>query len=270
MTSARLRSIAAIATLCLVLGAGAALAATGRRPVTTATTCPTRRAWQPSVDPSVEPSVDPSGRRRQTHRWTHRRNRASTRRETPDPWTTRRSRPSRRTERLPSRPTHRRPSETPTARRPTSRRRIATAACYAAAGIDPTHAATERCPAPPVSTNAIQHVLANCIKNPQAPGSVNALEHLYANQQAQGRARCRQGGRGRPRVKPRRRPGRPRTTPPTRDRAIARQQRGARQQRETRQQRGRTATAAAGTAGTAHCPPGDAVSTRAGARVARR
>jgi len=31
--------------------------------------------------------------------------------------------------------------------------------------------------------NAIQHVLANCIKNPQAPGLINALEHLYANQQ---------------------------------------------------------------------------------------
>jgi hypothetical protein len=31
--------------------------------------------------------------------------------------------------------------------------------------------------------NAISHVLANCIKNPQAPGLVNALEHLRANQE---------------------------------------------------------------------------------------
>jgi hypothetical protein len=30
--------------------------------------------------------------------------------------------------------------------------------------------------------NAISHVLANCLKNPQAPGLVNALEHLVANQ----------------------------------------------------------------------------------------
>ena len=30
--------------------------------------------------------------------------------------------------------------------------------------------------------NAIAHVLANCVKNPQAPGLLNALEHLAANQ----------------------------------------------------------------------------------------
>ena len=30
--------------------------------------------------------------------------------------------------------------------------------------------------------NAIAHVLANCLKNPDAPGLVNALEHLVANQ----------------------------------------------------------------------------------------
>jgi hypothetical protein len=29
--------------------------------------------------------------------------------------------------------------------------------------------------------NAIAHVLANCLKNPNAPGLVNALEHLVAN-----------------------------------------------------------------------------------------
>jgi len=31
--------------------------------------------------------------------------------------------------------------------------------------------------------NAIEHVLANCLKNPQSPGLVNALEHLVANRE---------------------------------------------------------------------------------------
>jgi hypothetical protein len=30
--------------------------------------------------------------------------------------------------------------------------------------------------------NAIQHVLANCLKNPQAPGLLVALQHLVENQ----------------------------------------------------------------------------------------
>ena len=55
------------------------------------------------------------------------------------------------------------------------------AACYAAAGLDP-NATTSDVPATGLE-NAIQHVLANCIKNPQAPGLITALEHLYANQQ---------------------------------------------------------------------------------------
>ena len=58
------------------------------------------------------------------------------------------------------------------------------AECAAAAGVDPT--------APPAGEtgdeatatgldNAIAHVLANCLKNPDAPGLPNALEHLVAN-----------------------------------------------------------------------------------------
>jgi hypothetical protein len=59
------------------------------------------------------------------------------------------------------------------------------ASCNEAAGIDPNAK-----PEPGDDTekatgldNAIQHVLANCLKNPQAPGLVNALEHLVANQE---------------------------------------------------------------------------------------
>ena len=58
------------------------------------------------------------------------------------------------------------------------------AACNEAAGVDP-NAQPEPGAEPEKVTgldNAIQHVLANCMKNPQAPGLVNALEHLVANQ----------------------------------------------------------------------------------------
>lgn len=57
------------------------------------------------------------------------------------------------------------------------------AACNEAAGVDPN---AEPVPGDDQKVtgldNAIQHVLANCLKNPQAPGLVNALEHLVANQ----------------------------------------------------------------------------------------
>jgi hypothetical protein len=57
------------------------------------------------------------------------------------------------------------------------------AACNEAAGVDP-NAEPEPGDDEKVTglDNAIQHVLANCLKNPQAPGLVNALEHLVANQ----------------------------------------------------------------------------------------
>jgi hypothetical protein len=53
--------------------------------------------------------------------------------------------------------------------------------CNTAAGVDPT--------APPADPtvkvtgldNAVAHVLANCLKNPDAPGLPNALAHLVAN-----------------------------------------------------------------------------------------
>src|SRR5205085_2266099 len=68
----------------------------------------------------------------------------------------------------------------PTSQPPTDR----TAQCNAAAGIDPNAPAPSGAPTTGLA-NAIQHVLANCIKNPQAPGLVTALQHLYANEQRQ-------------------------------------------------------------------------------------
>jgi hypothetical protein len=50
------------------------------------------------------------------------------------------------------------------------------AACTTAAGIEPADMKLHGV------DNAIAHVLANCVKNPQAPGLLNALEHLVANQ----------------------------------------------------------------------------------------
>jgi len=54
-----------------------------------------------------------------------------------------------------------------------------------AAGIEPSEEETEG--EEPVKAhgldNAIQHVLANCVKNPQAPGLLNALERLSANRE---------------------------------------------------------------------------------------
>ena len=56
-------------------------------------------------------------------------------------------------------------------------------ACNEAAGItDETASGNEVVTTKPKGLdNAIQHVLANCIKNPQAPGLLNALRHLVAN-----------------------------------------------------------------------------------------
>jgi hypothetical protein len=66
------------------------------------------------------------------------------------------------------------------------------AACNEAAGIVPpvdgtgTTDGTDGTTPDPVKLtgldNAISHVLANCMKNPDSPGLVNALEHLVANQ----------------------------------------------------------------------------------------
>jgi hypothetical protein len=57
-------------------------------------------------------------------------------------------------------------------------------ACNEAAGV--VEEPTEGEPSPEQPTgldNAIAHVLANCIKNPQAPGLLNALTHLQLNEQ---------------------------------------------------------------------------------------
>ena len=54
-----------------------------------------------------------------------------------------------------------------------------------AAGIDPTEDAGADAEAtePHGLDNAIEHVLANCVKNPQAPGLLNALTRLAANRE---------------------------------------------------------------------------------------
>jgi hypothetical protein len=51
-------------------------------------------------------------------------------------------------------------------------------ACNEAAGVVEEPTAEEKLTG---LDNAIAHVLANCIKNPQAPGLINALTHLVAN-----------------------------------------------------------------------------------------
>ena len=57
------------------------------------------------------------------------------------------------------------------------------AACTTAAGIEPTDGTDDAADTKLHGVdNAIAHVLANCVKNPQAPGLLNALEHLAANQ----------------------------------------------------------------------------------------
>jgi hypothetical protein len=57
------------------------------------------------------------------------------------------------------------------------------AACNDAAGIVEPPAGEQPDPSEKLTglDNAIAHVLANCIKNPQAPGLINALTHLVAN-----------------------------------------------------------------------------------------
>lgn len=61
--------------------------------------------------------------------------------------------------------------------------------CNAAAGIEPDDGSTDDTgdTDEPVKVtgldNAIEHVLANCLKNPQAPGLLNALAHLTANRE---------------------------------------------------------------------------------------
>jgi hypothetical protein len=53
--------------------------------------------------------------------------------------------------------------------------------CNTAAGVDPTAPPAD--PTVPLTglDNAMAHVLANCVKNPDAPGLPNALAHLLAN-----------------------------------------------------------------------------------------
>lgn len=60
------------------------------------------------------------------------------------------------------------------------------AACMQAAGIEPSEEETGGGDEPVKAyglDNAIEHVLANCVKNPQAPGLLNALERLSANRE---------------------------------------------------------------------------------------
>jgi hypothetical protein len=59
------------------------------------------------------------------------------------------------------------------------------AACRDAAGMQPSEddTATDGEAKARGLDNAIEHVLANCVKNPQAPGLLNALERLAANRE---------------------------------------------------------------------------------------
>ena len=55
--------------------------------------------------------------------------------------------------------------------------------CETAAGVEPSDGGGEEPEKLTGLDNAIAHVLANCLKNPQAPGLVNALERLAENKE---------------------------------------------------------------------------------------
>jgi hypothetical protein len=78
------------------------------------------------------------------------------------------------------------PAETDDAQKPTVTDPEREAACNEAAGIDPT-ADPEPVEGEPEKArgldNAIERVLANCLKNEKAPGLLNALQHLVANRE---------------------------------------------------------------------------------------
>jgi outer membrane biosynthesis protein TonB len=215
-TSARLRLIAAIAACTLILGAGAALAASGDETTTADPSCSIEPSVEasaepsvaesvdPSVDASVEPSIEPSVE------------------PSEDPCNSESPEPSQTDE--PSDTETPEASDDPTATNTPAADREAE--CNTAAGVDPSATA-----APPTGEkltgldNAISHVLENCLKNPQAPGLANALEHLVANQERQAEEGGSQGCA-------RRRPCGTRERRRTRQRWGARaQRRGARQQR---------------------------------------
>jgi hypothetical protein len=152
-------------TLGLIAGGGMALAAVGSAdPTDTATACPTDTATPTeTVTPTAVPTVtsgdteDPTGDDQQGDD-----EQSCDATETPTPTETEI------------------PTETETPAPPTDNPDRA-AECATAAGVDPT--------APPADPtvkvtgldNALAHVLANCLKNPDAPGLPNALEHLVAN-----------------------------------------------------------------------------------------
>jgi hypothetical protein len=78
------------------------------------------------------------------------------------------------------------PAETEDAQEPSETDPEREAACNEAAGIDPTADPEPVEGEPEKATgldNAIEHVLANCMKNEKAPGLLNALQHLVANQE---------------------------------------------------------------------------------------
>ena len=169
MTSARLRLIATIAALALILGGGAALASTGDEPASDPS-CATQPstditvdpapdlAEEPPTDPSEEPdaSCDDQGEDEGTD-------------PSEDPDVSDTENESETSADDPS------ATETPS---PVDRE----AECNEAAGIDPTAPPGTESPAPLKGLdNAIAHVLANCLKNPDAPGLPNALKHLVAN-----------------------------------------------------------------------------------------
>jgi len=173
MNSVRLRLLATIATLALIMGGGAALASTGDEPVPDPS-CTSQPSTDTSVDPAPlaedpadEPSTDPSEAPDATCD-DQGDDQGTDPSEAPDPSDTQSETSA---------------DDQSTTDTPSPDRE---AACNEAAGIDPTAPPATESPVPVKGLdNAIAHVLANCLKNPDAPGLPNALKHLIANRDRQ-------------------------------------------------------------------------------------
>jgi hypothetical protein len=167
-TSPRLRLLASVAALIVVFGGGAALAATGShgRPEPSCSPTPTA---DPSLDQTAPTTDEPSDG---TSVSVSSSDVPSTSGEDCGDATESLRPGSSATDAVTQGPAA---SDAPAAA-------DRAAACNTAAGIDASAAPRTESPEPVTGLdNAIAHVLANCLKDPQAPGLVNALEHLVAN-----------------------------------------------------------------------------------------
>ncbi len=181
LTSSRLRLIAVLAVFTLLLGAGAALASGTEDPTAdpTCTTEPT--STDTGGDTGTDPTVDPGEEGDQNEDSGSIDPVEAPDTECADPDETEDP------EGTDTETTTDDPSDTGTETPvpPVDRE----AECNAAAGIviePPADPSTEPATTEPVEKttgldHAIERVLANCIKNPQAPGLTNALMHLVAN-----------------------------------------------------------------------------------------